>query len=69
MYCELNEIKKKKKKKKEKLVVAIYRYISKKKQTSKNHWFGKKKCIKTSSFFNVLDYKFKNFVIGAFGSC
>ena len=28
----------------------------------------KKRSIKTISFFNVVDYKFKNFAIAAFGS-
>ena len=49
--------------------VAIYRYISKKKTIKKSLVWTKEKCIKTSSYFNVLDYKFKNFVIEAFGSC
>ena len=44
-------------------------YISKKKTIKKSLVWTKKRCIKTSSSFNALDYKFKNFVIGAFGSC
>ena len=46
-------------------LVAIYKYISKKEEII---GLDKMRSIKTTSFFNVVGYKFKNFVNGAFGS-